>query len=54
MDPKKLNRRPRGKRRGKKKLQTGREANGKRLLNTENKLGVDGGWGGEGKVSDGH
>ena len=27
-----------------KKLQRGREANHKRLLNTENKLRVDGGW----------
>ena len=33
--------------------QRGREANHKRLLNTENKLRVDGG-GGEGKVGDGH
>ena len=31
----------------------GREANHKRILNTENKLRVDGG-GGEGKVGDGH
>ena len=38
---------------GKKKLQRGREANHKRLLNTENKLRVDGGWG-ERKVGDGH
>ena len=37
----------------KKKLQRGREANRKRLLDTENKLRVMGG-GGEGKVGDGH
>ena len=43
MDPKKLNRRPWGRGRRKKKLQRGREANHKRLLNTENKLWVDGG-----------
>ena len=30
-----------------------REPNHKRLLNTENKLKVDGGWG-KGKVGDGH
>ena len=30
---------------GEKKLQTGKEANRKRHLNTENKLRVDGGWG---------
>ena len=53
MDLDKLNRRPCGKGRGKKKLQRGREANHKRLLDTENKLSVDGG-GGEGKVGDGH
>ena len=35
------------------KLQRDREANHKWLLNTENKLRVDGG-GGEGKVGDGH
>ena len=29
---------------GKKKLQRGKEANHKRLLKTENKLRVDGGW----------
>ena len=34
-----------GERKGEKKLQRGREANHKRLLNTENKLRVDGGWG---------
>ena len=47
MDPEKLNRRPwgRGKGRGKKELQRGKEANHKKLLNTENKLRVDGGWG---------
>ena len=33
----------------KKMLQRGKEANHKRLLNTENKLKVDGGWGGRGK-----
>ena len=38
---------------GEKKLQRGREANHKRLLKTENKLRVDGGWE-EGKVGDGH
>ena len=33
---------------GEKKLQRGKEANHKRLLKTENKLRVDGGWeGGE-------
>ena len=36
-----------------KKLQRGREANHKRLLRTENKPRVDGGWG-RGKVGDGH
>ena len=36
-----------------KMLQRGKEANHKRLLNTENKLRVDGGWR-EGKVGDGH
>ena len=36
---------------GGKKLQRGKEADHKRLLNTENKLGVDGGWG---KMGDGH
>ena len=42
----KLNRRPWGKGRGKNSFrQTGREANPKRLLNTENKLRVDWGWG---------
>ena len=39
---------------GKKKyLQRGREANHKRLLNTEDKLRVDGRMG-EGKMGDGH
>ena len=38
---------------GGKMLQRGSEANHKGLLNTENKLRVDGG-GGEGKVADGH
>ena len=36
-----------------KKLQRGREANRKRLFNTEDRLRVDGG-GGEGRVGDGH
>ena len=46
MDPEKLNRRPWGRRR--KKKVRGREPNHKRLLKTENKLRVDGGWeGGE-------
>ena len=37
-----------GEAKGEKKLQRGREANHKRLLKTENKLRVDGGWeGGE-------
>ena len=44
MDPEKLNRRPWGLGgKGEKKLQRGKEANHKRLLNTENKLRVDGG-----------
>ena len=48
MDPEKLNRRPWGRGRGKKKLQRGKEENHKRPLNTGNKLRVDGGWeGGE-------
>ena len=34
--------------------QRGKEANCKRLLNTENKMRVDGGRGGEGKMGDGH
>ena len=34
---------------GKKKLQRGKEANQKRLLNIENKLRVDGRWGERGK-----
>ena len=38
---------------GGKKLQRGKEADHKRLLNTENKLRVDGG-GGEGKLGDEH
>ena len=50
MDLEKLNRRPWGKGRGKNSYkQRGREANHKRLLNTENKLKADGGDGGEGK-----
>ena len=53
MDPEKLNRRPGGRGRGKKKLQKGKEANHERLLKTENKLRVDGGVR-EGKVGDGH
>ena len=40
-----------GERKGKKWLQGGREANHKRLLNTENNLRVDGG---ERKMGDGH
>ena len=51
MAPEKLNRRPWGGE-GEKKLRRGREANYKRLLDTENKLRVDGG-GEEGKVGDG-
>ena len=44
MDLEKLERRPWGRGRGRrKKLQRGREANHKRPLNTENKLKVDGG-----------
>ena len=54
MDPEKLNRRPWGRGRRKKKLQRGREANHKRLLNTENKLRADGRVGGEGKMGNGH
>ena len=46
MELEKLNRRPWGKGRGKNSLkQRGREANHKRLLNTEDKRRVDGGWG---------
>ena len=46
MDPEKLNRRlGESGRGGKEKLQRQREAILKRLLNTENKLRVDGGWG---------
>ena len=48
MDLEKLNRRPWGRRREKKKKR-GREANHNRLLKTENKLRVDGGVGGRGK-----
>ena len=48
VDPEKLNRRPWGRGRGK-KLQRGRKANHERLLNTENKLSVDGGVGERGK-----
>ena len=48
MDLEKLNRRPCGRGRGE-KLQKGREANHKRILNTENKLRVDGGVGKRGK-----
>ena len=47
MHPEKLDRRPWGRGRGKKK--SGREANHKRLLKTENKLRVDGRVGGRGK-----
>ena len=47
MDPKKLNM-TMGERKGEKKLQRWKEANHKRLLKTQNKLRVDGGWeGGE-------
>ena len=61
MDPEKLNRRQ-GEGKGKnsfKQLAGGRgEANHKRLLNTENKLRVDGVWGRggreEAKMGDGH
>ena len=42
-----------GEGKGGKKLQRGKEANHKRLLNTENKLRVDGGQG-EGKGGYGH
>ena len=41
-----------GEGKGEKKLQRGRETNHKRLLNTENKLRVDGGRGQE--MGDGH
>ena len=54
VDLEKLNRRPWGKGREENSYkQRGREANHKRLLNTENKLRVDG-RGGEGKMGDGH
>ena len=55
VDFEKLNRRPwgKGRRKNNSYKQRGREANHKRLLNTENKLRVDGGVG-EGKVGDGH
>ena len=53
VDPEKFNRSPVRRRRGGKKLQRGKEANHKRLLNTENKLRVDGD-GVERKVGDGH
>ena len=50
MELEKLNRRPWGKGRGKNSYkQRGREANHKRLLNTENKLRVDEGFGERGK-----
>ena len=45
VDPEKLDRRPWVGGRGKKKLQRGREANNKRLVNTENQLRVDRRWG---------
>ena len=45
VDLEKLNRRPWGRGRRKNKLQRGREANHKRLLNTEIRLRVDGGVG---------
>ena len=56
MDPEKLNRRPwgRGRGRGKNCKQRRREANHKRLLNTENKLRVGEGCGGEGKMDNGY
>ena len=50
MDPEKLNRNPWGrgrkKRKKKKRLEWEREPKHKRLLKTENKLRVDGGWDG--------
>ena len=55
MDPEKLNRNPWGRGRTKKKKkkkrgESGREPKHKRLLKTENKLRVEGGWeGGEGR-----
>ena len=50
MDLEKLKRRPWGKGRGKNSYkQRGREANHKRLLNTEKKLRVDRGWGERGE-----
>ena len=49
MDLEKLNRRPWGRGRGRKKLQRAKEANHKRLLTTENKLRVDGRMGERGK-----
>ena len=57
MDLEKLNRRPWGKEGEKNSYKhREREANHKRLLNTENKLRVDGeeGGGGVGKMGDGH
>ena len=55
MDLEELTRRPWGKGRRKNSYkQRGREGNHKRLLNTENKLRVDGGGGEERKVGDGH
>ena len=55
VDLEELNRRPWGKRRGKNSYkQRGREANHKRPLKTENKLRVDAGSGGEGKMGGGH
>ena len=55
MDLEKLNRRPWGKGSGK-KIDTNREGRRQtmRLLNIENKLRVDGGGGGDGKMGDGH
>ena len=46
VDPDKLNRNPwgRGRRKKKKRLEWEREPKYKRLLKTENKLRVDGGW----------
>ena len=54
MGPEKLKRRPWGRGKGKNKLWRGKEANHKRLLNTENKLRADGVGVGVGEVGDGH
>ena len=51
----KFNRTPWGKGRGKNSYKhRGKEANHKRLLNTENKLRVNGEGGGKGKMNDGY